>query len=199
MTAVYRYVRLTGTLELLCNALSQAQIPHIPLKGSVLRPLYPEPWQRTSCDIDILVKPEDLERASQLLQKQYQYTYKGKSSHDISLFSPEGMHLELHYDTIDEGWASDSRKVMARVWEYAHPVVEGSFRYELSNELFWFYHIAHMARHFENGGCGVRPFVDLWIMKNKMPCDPKKYNALLEEGKLTRFAEAVVRLSDVWF
>jgi hypothetical protein len=46
--------------ERICLVLEKAKIPHIPLKGSVLRKLYKEPWLRTSCDIDILVQEETL-------------------------------------------------------------------------------------------------------------------------------------------
>ena len=35
--------------------IKKVQIPFLPLKGSVIRQYYPEPWMRTSCDIDILV------------------------------------------------------------------------------------------------------------------------------------------------
>ncbi len=199
MKAVYRYVRLERTLEQICTALEQAQIPHIPLKGSVLRGYYPEPWLRTSGDIDVLVREEDLDAAADIFRDQLQYSIRGKSSHDISMYSPEGVHFELHYDTIDDGWASDSRKVMAHVWEYAKPREEGGFRYVLLDEMFYFYHIAHMARHFENGGCGIRPFLDLWLLNHKIPYDREKRNTLLAEGKLSLFAEAMEKLSEVWF
>ena len=67
MQALYRYMRLEQTLQQLCMLLEEAKIPFIPLKGSVLRNEYPQPWMRTSCDIDILVREEDLERAADAL------------------------------------------------------------------------------------------------------------------------------------
>ncbi|MBO4954226.1 MAG: nucleotidyltransferase family protein, partial [Clostridia bacterium] len=36
-------------------------IDFMPLKGAVIRQYYPEPWMRTSCDIDIHVKKDRLE------------------------------------------------------------------------------------------------------------------------------------------
>ena len=63
MTAVYRYERTNYELQRLCDTLNEAKIPFIPLKGSVIRNCYPEPWMRTSCDIDILVHEKDLENA----------------------------------------------------------------------------------------------------------------------------------------
>ena len=51
------------------GAFDAASIPYLPLKGLVLRPLYPESWMRTAGDLDILVKPEDLKRAEEALSK----------------------------------------------------------------------------------------------------------------------------------
>lgn len=55
MLAVYRYEKINYELGRLRKVLNEAEIPFIPLKGSVLRRYYPEPWMRTSCDIDVLV------------------------------------------------------------------------------------------------------------------------------------------------
>ena len=63
MGAIYRYVRMDHALEGICRILEAAQIPFVPLKGAVLRQYYPEPWMRTSGDIDILVQEKDFERA----------------------------------------------------------------------------------------------------------------------------------------
>ena len=63
LLALYRYEQLNFALGEICQTLEEAKIPFMPLKGSVIRPYYPEPWMRTSCDIDVLVHEEDLDRA----------------------------------------------------------------------------------------------------------------------------------------
>lgn len=60
MLAVYRYEKINYELGRLRKVLNEAEIPFIPLKGSVIRQYYPEPWMRTSCDIDVLVHESDL-------------------------------------------------------------------------------------------------------------------------------------------
>ena len=67
LIAVYRLEKLNYELTKLCAALEQAEIPFIPLKESVLRQYYPEPWMRTSCDIDVLVHKENLKRTISFL------------------------------------------------------------------------------------------------------------------------------------
>ena len=64
MIAIFRYERINYELEEICRVLEEAQIPHMPLKGSVIRKYYPEPWMRTSCDIDILVHESDLKKGA---------------------------------------------------------------------------------------------------------------------------------------
>lgn len=199
LKAVYRYERLRYEYNNLCDALEIAQIPFLPLKGSVIRKYYPEAWMRTSCDIDILVHDEDIERAREIMVDKCKYTYQGKGSHDISLFSPTNIHVELHYDLVEDGRVNASSNVLKDVWNVAR-VREGyGFWYEMPDEMFYFYHIAHMAKHFENGGCGIRPFMDICILEGVAEANTTKRNTLLENGKLMKFASVAQKLSRVWF
>ena len=197
--AMYRYERLRYEYDNLCSALEKAQIPFLPLKGSVIRKYYPEAWMRTSGDIDILVSVNDVEKAKTLLVDEYGYKYFVKGSHDISLFAPANTHVELHYDLVEDGIANESATVLKNVWN--HATVREGFRYwhEMSDEMFYFYHIAHMAKHFENGGCGIRPFIDLRILDTISEANTKKRDSLLEKGMLLKFADVSRKLSRVWF
>ena len=67
MLSVYRCETQRRELSQLRDTLNAAGVPFLPLKGTVLRTLYPEPWMRTSCDIDILVPEERVDAAAQLL------------------------------------------------------------------------------------------------------------------------------------
>lgn len=197
--AFYRYAQMDHAYGQVCGVLEEQKIPFIPLKGAVLRDYYPEPWMRTSCDIDILVKEEDLDKAIAALREQLQYTAGYKSDHDVAMNSPNGVRLEMHYDTIRGRFTvNNCRDVLARIWEDAVPKEPGAYHYRMSDAMFYFYHITHMAKHFRNGGCGVRPFLDLWIMNNRMDFDRQKRYALLEEGGLLKFAIAAEHLSEVW-
>ena len=54
-------------IEHIKSVFEKNKIEYILLKGSVLRNYYPEPWMRTSCDIDVLVHDEQLDRAVKAL------------------------------------------------------------------------------------------------------------------------------------
>ncbi len=197
--AVYRHERTKHAFTNLCDALEKSQIPFIPLKGSVIRKYYPEPWMRTSCDIDILVSEADSQKAMELLINEYGYSYQRKGSHDISLYSHGKIHVELHYDLIENGRANNSAKILTTVWDTA-VLREGSqYWYEMPDEMFYFYHIAHMAKHFVEGGCGIRSFIDLWILDSIHQENFEKRNELLAKADLLIFANSLRRLCKIWF
>ena len=198
LKAVYRYERLHYDYVRSCAALEVAKIPFIPLKGSVLRDYYPEAWMRTSCDIDILVRQEDLGTAISCLVQNLGYEEKERSPHDVSLFTSTGNHIELHFDLVEEGRANNAIAVLSAVWENTSPRAGSTYHHEMSDPFFYFYHIAHMAKHFESGGCGIRPFIDLWILDHREDADACRRDALLAEGSLLNFANTSRKLSEIW-
>ncbi len=197
--AVYRYEQLNFELQQLTNVFEKAQIPFLPLKGSVLREFYPEPWMRTSCDIDVLVHKEDLNRAIETLQNECGYKEFGRTTCDIAFATNSGCHVELHFNLISEMFANGAHKILENIWDYAVLKENHQYCFVLSDDMFYYYHIAHMAKHFENGGCGIRPFIDLVVLDNLPSCDKQKRDLLLKKGNLLEFANASRTLSKVWF
>ena len=199
MAAIYRYERTHAAFSELYAALEESGTSFMPLKGSVMHRYYPEPWMRTSCDIDILIHKEDLEKTAQYLIARLSYRQEQTGSHDVSFFTPSGVHIELHYNLMEPGHAKASAEVLRDVWKAS--VVKSGYQYwfEMSDAMFCFYHIAHMAKHFETGGCGIRAFLDLWILEHRPGLNQATCDALLEKGDLLTFANAARRLSEVWF
>lgn len=199
MLAFYRYQTTTYELGAICSCLEAGGIDFIPLKGSVLRQYYTQPWMRTSCDIDILVRPEVLDRATDLLVQSLGYQKGTKNFHNISLYTQSGVHIELHFDLIEEMRHPTFIEVLKRAWEDASPMEGTQHHMLLSNEFFYFYHVAHMVKHFEEGGCGIRPFLDLLILNRHLTYDAAIKEDLLRQGSLTVFDETARALSGVWF
>ncbi len=196
--AVNRYVQMDYEIGRIGEAFDREKIPYIPLKGAAMRQYYPEPWMRTSCDVDILVHTEDTERASAFLIQSLSYVQTGRTPHDISFKAPGNVHIELHHGLVESDRAARASEILAGVWENA-ATADNTCRWVMSDEMFYFYHIAHMTKHFENGGCGVRPFIDLWILNHKLTFDRAKRESLLRDGGLLKFAEGCKSLSEVWF
>ncbi len=197
--AIYRYECLNYEYIQLCDALEKAEIPFVPLKGSVLHKHYPEAWMRTSCDIDVLVHREHLDGAISYLAQNLGYAEKEHGTHDVSLLAPSGIHIELHFDLVEEEYAQNAIEVLSTVWDNVSLHENSRYWYEMTDAFFYFYHIAHMAKHFENGGCGIRSLIDLWILDRLDSADREARDALLSAGGLLRFASNSRKLSRVWF
>ena len=174
----------------------QNSIPFILLKGSVMRNYYPREWRRTSCDIDILVRKEDFALAKQLLLAQSGYEKYSQTDHDVSFWSDQKILIELHHSVSYTDDANDS--FTDDFWNDAKPV-DNTVEYTVPDAMFYCSHINHMAKHVVYGGCGVRPFLDLWILDNFSNVDLQARTMLLEEYGLMKFANAASELCQVWY
>lgn len=196
--AVYRCESMNSDYRCICEVLEQTKIPYIPLKGSVIRSFYPEEWMRTSCDIDILVKEEDLDRAVEEIGDKLGFSCKGQRDyHDISLFSKTGTHLELHFNIKEN--MPDIDKLLDKVWDYAEPQSQDSYHYEMTNEFLLFHNLAHMSYHVLNGGCGIRSFIDIFLLEKKLEYNDELLCSLCCECGISAFKEQIEKLVGVWF
>ena len=79
MGTVMRVEQIKHEFSRICAVFEESGISYIPLKGAAIRDFYPETWMRNSCDIDILIKPCDLERAIKLLFEKFNFRiYRGE-------------------------------------------------------------------------------------------------------------------------
>ncbi len=192
--SVYRNEQMKYAYGQICDTFDQMSIPYIPLKGSVIRPYYPKESMRTSCDIDILVKEENLEAAiDALVQKGFKCS--DRNYHDVSLFSEANVHLELHFNIQENIDKLDA--VLRDAWRYAR-LTEGN-QYKFTDEFFVFYMFAHMSYHFLSGGCGIKSLMDIWIMEHKMGITYECARELLEKADIYRFAAEISRLAEICF
>lgn len=194
--AIMHNVRLSVCLQKLREVFAKSNIPFLLLKGSVIRSYYPEEWMRTSSDIDVLIPGRSYEDAKKLLESDSSFRYTNTTPHDLSFRMAEGIRLELHHSLIESNRIGKAEALLEEIWDYA--VKTGQLEYALKDEMFYYYHLAHMAKHIENGGCGVRPFIDLWLLNHRFPENPSR-DELLVRGGLKKFADIAVRLSEYWF
>lgn len=196
LLSVLRYERQRYELEQISALFASLEIRFIPLKGAVMRLMYPECWMRTSCDIDILIDESNLTRARNALVEKMGYSLDAVGNHDLSFLTESGVHIELHFSLLD---SRNEDKYLKNAWKYAKPKAAGSFEYVMPQEMFYYYHIYHMAKHFMDGGCGIKPFLDLWILQKNGFALNEIDSSSLQKGGLYRFAKSAENLSSVWF
>jgi hypothetical protein len=193
LTAVWRVRNIENEQERVRKCLEEAKIPFILLKGAVVRSYYPAAWMRTSSDVDVLVPKDELSHAITVIRDALGYEVSTIEPHDASLYAKSGVHLDMH--TLFEGDREDE-SLLAAAWRESTEA--GGYERFLTPEHFYFYHVAHMAEHVRNGGCGVRPFIDLYLINAKLVFDRERVAALLSDYSLSRFEAAAVKLSEMW-
>lgn len=200
MTQVFRHHRIVAEQKRICQLLEAEKIGHMPLKGAVIRDMYPESWYRPSCDIDILVRREDIDAARDIIVEKLGYSCADRENfHDVDLYSKSGVHLELHFNILENRDNID--RLLSRVYDYATPADEGCQRLVMSDTFLIFHTVAHCYYHFLNGGCGIKPFMDLYIMKGNeslSPCE-EELRGMLRECDIEVFYDTCLALNRVWF
>ena len=200
MLAVYRCEHQRAELERVCGLLEQEGIAHVTLKGAVIRSLYPEAWMRTSSDVDVLIHSEDIPRAVELMTERLGYRKQSVSTpHDVSLYSPSGVHIELHFDLMEQDREDAVAILLREVWSYTALADGCRYRRVMTDEMFYFYHIAHMAKHVALGGCGVRTLMDLWLLEQHFAPEVREQNTLIARAGLEAFTEVMRKVCLSWF
>ena len=191
---VFRFGQRHDALGKLSTALNNRKIPYVPLKGAVLQYLYPDPNMRTSSDIDILVHEEDIDQAVQAIEDHTAFVFVKRNYHDV-LMTNSRVALELHF-SIKENMENID-KLLSKAWEYAQLTDDG-FRYEFTPEYLLFHVVAHMSYHMVHGGLGIRPFLDLWLLRNKSEYNEAEVRRMFADCGILTFYEKCCELVDSW-
>ena len=193
--AVSRFYSQEKAVCALAAALEAAHIDYMPLKGAVLRALYANPEWRVGRDVDVLVRANDFEKARRVAVGALSPIKVTEGGHDVGLELEGGVRIELHFSlfTGNERFGS----LLADPFETA--CGEGHC-YRMSPAALYAYHVAHMAKHFRGGGCGIRAFLDLFLLQKNMTAEElTAARALLVEARLTGFETVISRQSAVFF
>ncbi len=195
MQAVFMNAQFDHLLCVLKEKLTQANIPHIFLKGASLRQDYPVPATRTMSDLDVLVYTKDYPAIDAVAKSlggvpghedgnHRNYGFPGSVTVE---FHPNLLHQDIPVGTeINPGW------------QYARG--EGSAK-ELTPEGFYLNTLCHLANHFVTGGVGVRFVLDVWVCRHLRKEQPDR---AFVEKELTRFglldfAKNIEFLAEGWF
>lgn len=198
ITSVARHEQREEAQRQLRTLFCGAKIPFILLKGASIRAYYPYPEMRTSCDIDLLVHPEDIGAATDLLVGAG-YRKVGEGGHDVRFTSPGGVLTEVHFTLMEEAQYPKMQPLLSEVWSYAVSDEDG-IQYTLTPEFAYFYHIAHMVKHYEYGGCGIRTLMDLWVLRHRgRTPDEDVLHRMLTKTGIALFEEHVRALAEWWF
>ena len=195
--AIFRYENQCYEIARIKELFESEGIEFLFLKGVVLRDYYAKPYQRTCCDVDVLIKKDKLKKVEKLLVDRLGYSLqKEKGYHDVTLIAPSKVVVELHFSVCEDNPKAD--KVLLKAWEHVQKVTQQSCEYRFTNEFAYFYHVAHAAYHFLSGGCGIKPFMDAYRLMSELSINQEELSRLLVESDLEKFAKVMAELSQAW-
>lgn len=182
-------------LNRITQAFDANGIDHMIVKGPNIKAIYPKPEMRPMCDIDILIRTEQYE-AIRPVMTDLGYEEKLESNHEFVWQNAKG-HIELHKFLIPS-YNPDYFSYYGNGWRLARKT-EGS-RYVLSDEDAFIYLFTHFAKHYRDGGIGLRHVLDLWVFERSVPALDEAYvERELNKLQLLEFRQNMVRLIKAWF
>lgn len=183
-------------LKAVCRAFEQNGICYLPLKGAVLQQLYAKPEQRLMSDADLLIKPEQYEKIKTILVG-LGFLQGQESNHELIWHKPGALHLELHKMLIPS-YNRDYFAYYGNGWKLAKPTKTSRFCFSPEDEFIYLF--THFAKHYRDGGIGLKHAVDLFVFTNANPALNQSYIlAELKKLQLLSFYQNVSAMLRCWF
>ena len=196
MTMIVQNIKQDTETDRVLAVLKENNIDFMPLKGAVLREMYPHEGMRYKSDIDILVRQEQYGKIEEIMQN-YGYNFICESDHEYVWDKENVLHVELHKHLIPS-YNKDYYAYYGDGWKTAK-AVDGSC-YAMSDEDCFIYIFTHLAKHYRDSGIGLKHFIDIWVYITSKPDLDKAYiEAELEKLQLADFFKNVIMTIKVWF
>lgn len=143
--------------------MEQNGIWYMPLKGTVLKDMYPKLGLRQMADNDILFDENYREAVRDWFVEQgYKIKAYKTGNHDVYLKEPIynfEMHISLYGETHKAEWRAYYENVKDRLLKDDG----NNYGYHFSEEDFYIYFIVHGYKHYDGGGNGLRFLLDMYV------------------------------------
>lgn len=154
--------------ELLFERFEQEEIWYLPLKGIVIKDLYPSIGLRQMADFDILYDVNYQKRVREIFTE-LGYTCQdfNHGDHDVYFKQPVS-NFEMHTSLFGlirqkeiEDYYRDIRHLMQKDDNNA-------YGYHFSSTEFYVYIISHEFKHYTRGGTGLRSLLDSYVIWQRL-------------------------------
>lgn len=186
--------------ETIISAVTTSGIDILPLKGYVLKSLYPDSNYRQMGDLDFLAEEENINKIGRILiEMGYAADDTGsEDSHDVFSKKPYlevEVHRRLLPPTEGNHWHTDD------IWNRLKRNSKNEHIMEMSPEDFYLYHLLHFEKHYSMDGCGIRSIIDQYYL---MQClgdklDWNYINEMLSKMNYIEFEGMSKGLAQAWF
>ena len=171
----------------------------IPLKGCVMKELYPSPNFRIMADVDLLYEGVTSKKLAGLMEA-FGYSTENleKGVHDTFHKKP-CMNIELHRHLMAD--TSPYKPIFDHLFERAVPDEKIPNLYHLTPEDLYLHEIAHAAKHFMAREAHVRHVGDIYVLNQKYASDwdVDYIKAQLDSVGLLKFEEKIRTIAYAFF
>ena len=170
----------------------------IPLKGFLLKNLYPQPYMRLSADVDLLCKPDQMRQAEAiLLSLQYTLRHQGEC-HDVYTKAPN-LTVEVHGKLFRASY--DWNEILPQAWSRAVPYQDYRYICQFTPEDFYCYTLMHTGKHLLSAGSGFRYALDqfLFLEKYADSMDWAQIHGYLDRFRLEKLHQHLSELGPALF
>lgn len=181
----------------LVQVLSDHQIPHMILKGSLIRDLYPLPELREMSDLDFFISREYHAAVSELLTD-LGYQFESDDGAHLAFVKKPHVCIEIHAELMKR--ADRYLDALKDPWKRAVQI-KAACCYRMSDEDFYIFQLIHAAKHYYHGGTGIRSVLDIYLyLKNyRGKLDWKYIDQTISGKELRNFRKNIEGLSEYWF
>lgn len=193
--AVLKSEKQMHELQKLYACFDEAGVDYLPLKGCNMKQLYPKAELRAMNDADILIRPEQYGKIEPLMHK-LGYRFEAESDCELK-WRTDGLYLELHKRLIPS-FIKDFYAYFGDGWQLA--CVQTGTRYAMSREDEFLFIFTHFARHYREGGIGIRHMADIWYYRVCYPeLDESKITSVLKKLGLDTFYQNILATLACWW
>ncbi len=179
----------------LLDAFEREGIAYMPLKGMVLRDIYPSPDMRAMGDMDILVKTAQFPQIDAIMRA-LGFTFDKESAHEY-IWKNNFLTLELHKGLF-ASYETDLYGLFGDGWQLAKPIQDSS-RYVLSPEDQFIYIFLHFLKHYRNSGIGLRHLTDIVVLLQQENITDFRYiERQFEKMGVLKFYRHVLNAISAW-
>lgn len=194
-SVVRNYNQIEGVKELF-EAFEEEGIYALAVKGICTKQHYPQTDMRTMGDIDILYQPQQDAKVKKVMKRLgYDQSVEGRK-HDCYSRRPY-LAVEMHRDLVEAD--SVYTPYYETIWERVKPKENCQYVQEMTLEDEYIYTLVHLARHFQDGGIGIRFVIDVYVYNHLKGMDWKYVERELKKLQLWEFYGNISKLAEMWF
>jgi len=179
--------------KIIFSEFDAAGIKYLPLKGTVIRSIYPHEEMRTSCDIDVFYDSVHTEKAKEIMEK-HGFS-EGRAGENHYEYNKGAVCFELHF------LLTSPNKFLKAYYENIWERLENTKgkRYDFSTEDCYIYILLHLVKHFLSGGGGMRAILDIYLYNRKYNLNKDYLNKELKKLGILTFTEIIEKTAEFLF